>query len=34
MLQDLGQVLRDQAPEEVAALEELVTDVHRMVAHL
>ena len=34
MLQDLGQVLRDKAPEQVAALEQLVADVHCMVAHL
>ena len=27
-------MLRDKAPEQVAALEQLVADVHRMVAHL
>ena len=34
MLQDLGKMLRDKVPEQVAALEQLVADVHRMVAHL
>ena len=34
MLQDLGQVLCCEVPEQVAALEQLVADLHGMVAHL
>lgn len=34
MLQKLGQVLRGEVPEEVAALEQLVADLHGMVADL
>ena len=34
MLQDLWQVLRGEPPEQVAALEQLVADLHGMVAHL
>ena len=34
MLQELGQVLRGEVPEEVAALEQLVADLHGMVADL
>lgn len=34
MLQDLGQVLCCEVPEQVAALEQLIADVHGMVAYL
>ena len=33
-LQELGQVLRGEVPEEVAAQEQLVADLHGMVADL
>lgn len=34
VLQDLGQVLRGELPEQVAALKELVADLHGMVPDL
>ena len=34
MLQELGQLLRGEVPEEVAALEQLVADLNGMVADL